>query len=214
MTIKPVLFSFLTSLAATAASAGVYVDFGASKLELSGTPSIGDVGRKLDLEDLPSSAFTFTVGYELTPIIGAELRYTSLGDVRISKLAPSGAVFPGTGPVIQAQTFYLYEQSTQLYTLALPFRVVERGGFAASVTPLLHVEHSDFTFTNTGVNTLLLPGPLPIIYQDTRTKVHFGGEVKLAYRFNAHVGANVFYSYSALEAYEAQMIGAGLEFRF
>jgi hypothetical protein len=128
MTIKPLLFSLLTLGVATAASAGIYVDFRASKLEISGTPSIGDVGEKLDLEDQPSSAFTFTVGYEFTPVIGAELRYTSLGDVRISKRAPSGAIFPGTGPVIQAQTFYLYEQSTQLYTFALPFRVVERGG--------------------------------------------------------------------------------------
>ncbi len=213
MTIKPVLLSLLTSLAATAASAAVYIDVRASKLEISGTPSIGDVGEKLDQEDLPSSAFTFTVGYEFTPVIGAELRYTSLGDVRISKRAASGAIFPGTGPVIQAQTFYLYEQSTQLYTFALPFRVVERGGFSASVTPLVHFERSDFTFTNTGVNTLL-PGPLPVIYRDTRTKVHVGGEVKLAYRFNAHVGANVFYSYSALEAYDAQLFGAGLEFRF
>jgi hypothetical protein len=64
------------------------------------------------------------------------------------------------------------------------------------------------------VNTLLLPGPLPIIYRDTRTKVRVGGEVKLAYRFNSHVGASVTYSYSALEAYDAQLIGAGLEFRF
>lgn len=213
MTIKPVLLSLVTSLAATAASAAVYIDVRASKLELSGTPSIGDVGQKLDLEDLPSNAFTFTVGYEFTPVIGAELRYTSLGDVRISKLAPSGAVFPGTGPVIQAQTFYLYEQSTQLYTFALPFRVVERGGFSASVTPLVHLERSDFTFTNTGVNTLL-PGPLPIIFRDTRSKVHVGGEVKLAYRFNANIGASLSYSYSALEAYDAQLIGAGLEFRF
>lgn len=214
MTIKPVLLSLVTSLAATAASAAVYIDVRASKLEVSGTPSIGDVGQKLDQEDLPSSAFTFTVGYEFTPVIGAELRYTSIGDVRISKRASSGAIFPGTGPVIQAQTFYLYEQSTQLYTFALPFRVIERGGFSASLTPLVHLERSDFTFTNTGVNTLLLPGPLPIIYQDTRTKLHFGGEVQLAYRFNAHVGASVTYSYSAFEAYDAQLIGAGLEFRF
>jgi hypothetical protein len=213
MTIKPVLLSLVTSLAATAASAAVYIDVRASKLEISGTPSIGDVGEKLDQEDMPSSAFTFTVGYEFTPVIGAELRYTSLGDVRVSKRAASGAIFPGTGPVIQAQTFYLYEQSTQLYTVALPFRVVERGGFSALVTPLVHVERSDFTFTNTGVNTLL-PGPLPIIYRDTRTKVHVGGEVKLAYRFNANIGASLSYSYSALEAYDAQMIGAGLEFRF
>lgn len=213
MTIKPILFSLLTLASATAVPARVYVDFRASKLELSGTPSIGDVGQKLD-QDLPSSAFTFTVGYEFTPVIGAELRYTSLGDVRLSKVAPTGAVFPISGPVVQAQTFYLYEQSTQLYTLALPIRVVERGGFSASLTPLLHLERSDFTFTNTGVNTLLLPGPLPVIFRDSRSSVRVGGEVKLAYRFSTNVAASVTYSYSALEAYDAQLIGAGLEFRF
>lgn len=213
MTIKPVLLSLLASVAATAASASVYVDVGVSKLEISGTPAIGDLGQRID-DDLPSSAFTFTVGYEFTPVIGAELRYTSFGDVRVSKVAPSGAVFPISGPVIQAQTFYLYEQSTQLYTLALPFRVVERGAFSASVTPLVHLERSDFTFTNTGVNTLLLPGPLPVIYRDTRSQLHFGGELKLAYRFNPNVGASLTYSYTALEAYDAQLLGAGLEFRF
>jgi len=213
MTIKPVLLSLLASVAATAASASVYVDVSVAKLEISGTPSIGDLGKKLDA-DLPSSAFTFTVGYEFTPVIGAELRYTSIGDVRLSKVAPTGAVFPTSGPVIQAQTFYLFEQSTQLYTFALPFRVVERGGFSASVTPLVHLERSDFTFTNTGVNTLLLPGPLPVIYRDTRSQLRFGGEVKFAYRFNTNVAASLSYSYSALEAYDAQLIGAGLEFRF
>jgi hypothetical protein len=111
-------------------------------------------------------------------------------------------------------TYYFYDQSTDLYTVALPVKLVDRGAFSLSVAPLLHLEHSEFVFRNSGVNTLLLPGPLPIIYRDTRTELHLGGELKLAYRFNANVGAHIYYSYSALEAYDAQLFGAGLDFRF
>lgn len=213
MTIKPVFLSLLTSLAATAASAAVYIDVRAAKLELTGTPEIGDVGVTLS-EDRPSTAVTFAVGYELTPRVAAELRYTHLGDAHAYKLAPTATTFPTTDPVAQVQTYYYFDQSSDLYSFALPIKVVDRGAFAVSIAPLLQLERAQFVFTNAGVNTLLLPGPLPVIYRNTRTKLHLGGELKIAYRFNANVGASLSYGYSALEAYDAHLIGAGLEFRF
>lgn len=214
MTIKPVLLSLLALGAASAASAAIYVDVHASKLEIAGTPAIGDRGAKLS-DDLPSSAITFAVGYEISPRIAIEARYTSIGDGRTYKVAPSSSIFPPSGGVdLPVLTYYFMDQSTDLYTLAVPLKVVDRGAFSLSVAPLLHVERSEFVFRNAGVNTLLLPGPLPIIHRETRTELRFGGEVKLAYRFNPNVAASLSYSYSALEAYDAQLIGAGLEFRF
>lgn len=214
MTLKSFLLSCLAtaSLAVTATSAAVYVDITAAKLEISGTPSIGDLGWRLD-DDLPSSAVTFAVGCELTPRIALEARITNLGDAHVYKVAGSTALFPGqVGATVL--TYYFYDQSTELYTLALPIKLFDRGAFSFSITPLLHLEQSKFVFTNAGVNTLLLPGPLPVIYRDTRTELHVGGEIKAAYRFDANVGAHVSYSYSALEAYDAHLIGAGLDFRF
>lgn len=214
MTIKSFLLSCLAtaSVAATATSAAVYIDVSEAKLEISGTPSIGDIGKELD-DDLPSSAFTLAIGYELTPRIALEARYTDLGDARVSKVAPTSSTFPTDDPTAQVLTYYSFDQSSELYTLALPIKLVDRGALSVSVAPLLHLERAKFVFTNTGVNTLL-PGPLPVIYRDTRTELHLGGELKLAYRFNANVGAHVYYSYSALEAYDAHLIGAGLDFRF
>ncbi len=212
MTIKPVLLSLLTSLAATAASAAVYIDVRASKLQLSNTPEIGDIGTTIS-EDNPSNAVTFAVGYEFTPRIALEARYTHLGDAHVYKVSPVGLPFPTPDPQPQVVTHYFYDQSTELFSVALPIKVVEHGAFSVSVVPLLHLDRSKFVFTNAGLQTLL-PGPLPVIYRDTRTKLHVGGELKLAYRFNANIGATLSYSYSALEAYDAQLIGAGLEFRF
>lgn len=214
MTIKSFLLSCLATanISATAASAAVYIDVSAAKLEISGTPNIGDVGKKLS-DDLPSNAFTLAVGYEFTPRVALEARFTSLGDTHVAKVAPSTAIFPGeVGATVL--TYYYYDQSTDLYTVALPIKLVDRGAFSLSVAPLLHLEHSKFVFRNSGVNTLLLPGPLPIIYRDTRTELRLGGELKLAYRFNENIGAHVYYSYSALEAYDAHLVGAGLDFRF
>jgi hypothetical protein len=214
MTLKSFLLSCLAtaSVAATAASAAVYVDVTAAKLEISGTPNIGDLGKKLD-DDLPSSAVTFAIGYEITSRIALEARFTDLGDTHVSKLAGSAALFPGqVGATVL--TYYYFDQSSELYTLALPIKLVDRGALSLSVAPLLHVERAKFVFTNSGVNTLLLPGPLPVIYRDTRTEFHLGGEVKLAYRFSDHVGVHASYSFNDLEAYDAHLIGAGLDFRF
>lgn len=217
MTIKsflPTLALFaIASAAATAASAAVYIDVSAAKLEISGTPNIGDRGATLD-DDLPSSAFTLAIGYEFTPRIALEARYTNLGDAHAYKVSPSSSIFPPRGGAdLPVLTYYYYDQSSDLYTLALPIKLVDHGAFSFSIAPMLHLEHSEFVFTNAGVNTLL-PGPLPVIYRDARTELHLGGEIKAAYRFNANVAAHVYYSYSALEAYDAQLFGAGLEFRF
>lgn len=213
MTTKSILFSLLTLGTAATASAAVYVDVRASRLELSGTPNIGDIGATIS-EDRPSSAITLAIGYDLTSRLALELRYSRVGDAHIDKVAPTASAFPTNDPTAQVQTFYRFDQTTELYTLALPIKLVEKGDLSVSVAPLLHLERSDFTFTNTGVNTLLLPGPLPVIYRDSRTPVHLGAEVKLAYRLTPHVGASLHYNYSALEAYDAHLFGAGLDFRF
>lgn len=204
--------SLIALLAACSAQAGVYIEANVSHQTISGLPNIGDVGTKLG-EDLPSSAFTLTIGHEFTPRVALEARFTDLGDPHVYKLAPSAAVFPGlVGATVM--TYYYYDQSTQLYTVALPVNLLDRGRLSLSVAPLLHLEHSKFVFTNAGVNTLLLPGPLPVIYSDTRTELHVGGELKLAYRFSPHLRGSITYSYSALEAYDAHLFGAGLGWNF
>jgi hypothetical protein len=213
MKLKTFALSLLVSTAAIAASAAVYIDVRVGKLELSDTPEIGDVGAVLG-EDLPSTAFTLAVGYEITPRAALEARFSDLGDFTVYKVAPSGGLFPTPGPVPLAVTYYFFEQSTTLFSLALPIKLVDRGPFTLSVAPLLHLERSKFVFTNAGVNTLLLPGPLPVLYRDTRTEFHAGGEMKLGYRFTPHIGASLSYSLSALEAYDAHLIGAGFDWRF
>ncbi|MBI2514519.1 MAG: outer membrane beta-barrel protein [Opitutae bacterium] len=217
MTLKsllPTLALFATVSAATVASAAVYVDVTAAKLEISGTPAIGDIGAKLD-DDLPSSAVTFAVGYEVTPRIAVELRYSDLGDIRINKVSPVWALFPPSGAVAQTLRYYRYKQSTQLYTIALPIKLIAHGPFSLSIAPLAHFDRSEITLTDLWVNVqTFAPQPPTIAYRDTRAKLHVGGELKLAYRFSDHVGVHASYSYSALETYDAHLIGAGLEVRF
>lgn len=212
MKLKPLVLFLLASTAAVAACAAVYIDVHIGKPELSGTPEIGDVGTML-AEDLPSTALTLAVGCEITPRAALEVRFSDFDDLTVYKVAPSGALFPTPDPVTQAVTYYYFNQSTTLFTLALPFKLVDRRPFTLSVAPLLHVERSKFAFTNASVNTLL-PGPLPVLFLDRRAELHAGGELKLGCRLTPHFGASLSYSLSALEAYDLHLFGAGLGWRF
>lgn len=200
----------LTGVVATAATSAVYLDVRAAKLAVSGTPSIGDDGQKIS-DDLPSNAFTIAVGYEINSRLSLEARFTHFGDIRIRKavpLVPADIEFPP--PAL----FYTYRQSTELYTLALPIQAFKRGAFSVSVSPLAHLEHSQYTIADAGVNMPVPTGPSAVLVHRTRQSLRAGGEVKAAYRINQNLTADVSYSYSNLQAFGAHLIGAGLSYHF
>lgn len=210
--------TFLASLACTA-QAAVYVDARVSYLDIAGSPSIGDIGTPLE-SDLSDRAYSFAVGTTLTPRLRLEARFTDLGNSKITKVSPIWAIMPPIPDVyLPAQRYYRYEQSTRLYSLALPVEVWSRQRFSLVLTPLIHAEESRIAIDDLYINVatiqgLLLPQP-PLRYLDsTRTRVRLGGEAGFAFRATERVKLTFTYAYANLQAYDAHLFGAGLGWDF
>lgn len=208
------------ALAVTGSStqAAVYVDARVSHLEISGTPSIGDIGRTLD-EDLPATAFSLALGTTLTSRISAEIRFTDLGDVDVLKVSPYWTIMPPIGNVVlPAERYYRYQQSTRLYSLAVPVKVWEQKRFSVVLAPLVTVEQSRITIDDLFVNAqtagLTLPYPNARYLDSDHTKVRLGSELSLAYQPTEKLKVSFTYTYSSLQAFDAHLIGAGIGWQF
>ena len=206
--------ALLALLAACTAQAGVYVDARVSHLAISGTPEIGDIGRTLD-EDFPTVAYSLAVGTTITSRLKAEVRFTDLGDIDVLKVSPYWTIMPPIPEVIlPVERYYRYQQTTRLYSLALPISVWENKQFSFIVTPLVNVEQSrvvlEDMFINATAAGIFAPYPDSRYLDTDRTKVRIGTEATLAYRTSNYMQLSLTYSYHSLQAYDAHLIGAGL----
>ena len=210
--------SLIALLAACSAQAGVYIDARVSHLAISGTPEIGDIGRTID-EDFPTIAYSLAVGTKLSSRLNAEVRFTDLGDIDVLKVSPYWTIMPPIPEVIlPVERYYRYQQSTRLYSLALPINVWESKQLSLVLTPLLNVEQSRVTLDDLFINAqtagLTVPYPQPRFLDTDRTKVRLGTEATLAYHPTGSMQLSVTYSYLSLQAYDAHLLGAGLGWNF
>lgn len=211
---KLLIVLLLLTLAGTG-RASFYIDLHLSHLSVQDTPEIGDIGHTL-AEDLPETGFSLALGTTLTPRVNAEFRYTHLGDLNITKVSPIWTIFPPQGEVVlPAERYYRLNQSSQLFSFALPIKLVEKGRCSLALTPLLHLEHTEIAVHDLYVNANVVTGFAPVpAYESNRTKLHFGTELNFGYRPTPKLKLSLLYSYSLLETYDAHLFGTGLELEF
>lgn len=231
MRIKQHLLLLSLLLAPCLAHAAFYVEPRISWLNFTGTPNIGDRGW-VARSDEPDNAPTLALGCELSPRVRLELRYTSLGDFTSYRFAPSAAIFPGDEISLPYVRPYEYRQRTNLYTVALPIRILDQKRLAVSVTPLViaddsDVEVADYVYYTTPVildradaGAYIWPGPtVPalnrrVLRHSDKTALRVGGELALRYACTDKVALTAHCNWSNLRTGDLLSYGAGLEFRF
>lgn len=232
MTIKLRLLSLvLLAAPCLAPAASFYVEPRVSWLKLSGTPNIGDSGWVYQADE-PDVAPTIALGYEISPRVRVELRYTTVGKFNYRKFAPSSAIFPGDQVSLPYVRPYEYSQRTRLYTVALPFRVFEQKRFSVSLTPQLiaddsTVEVADYiylglpvTILATDVSTYLFPPSFVpgnnrrVLRHEDGMKLRAGAELQLRYACTDRFGITAHANWTSLRTVDLFTYGAGVEFRF
>lgn len=192
--------------------------------EISNISSIGTIERPDRHKVVPGIA----LGYEISPRIRGELRYTAIGSSKFETIYPTwqalaGAILPPTYPVS-------YARKTQLYSVAVPIRLAGRGAFSLWLTPLLHLERTHSTLGGTvfrplpeAVRPAVWPPAVidPIrefvpvrFYDKVSNSFHTGGELSARYRFNPRVALTASYTYAPLDQFKAHLVSSGLEMRF
>jgi len=214
---KNKILPLLLSLTAfSTAHAAVYIDLRLSHLMAAGTPDIGDVGRETGT-DFPSVAASMAIGYEISPRLSLELRYTHLGDLTINKVSANWTPFPSQ-IVLPAVRRYDFEQRTDLWGIAVPVQVWKKGNLSLQLTPLLQIEHTDVKFRDQGT----FP-PLPdidfvppgyVFLRRSTTEVQPGAEVALSYHLGSRTTVLLHYTYTPLSTFDAHLFGAGLQAKF
>lgn len=218
MSNKIKLFFLLLTTLPLAAQSAVYIEPRLSYLHLSGNPSIGDVGVTVD-EDLPSAAFSLALGYELSTRVSLEFRYTGTGDVTVKKISPHWQIFPGGEVLLPVERKYLFRQHTNLFSAALPIRVLRQGKLSLIVTPMLQLEDAEVDLIDVieimpaqpGFQSL--PQYLPILSRRD-TSLRLGAEVSLGYALAGNTELHLNYTYAPLAHFDAHLIGVGLGCRF
>lgn len=207
----------LLALAATTAPAAFYADLRASHLALQDTPDIGDIGAKTG-SDLSPLSLTFAVGYELSPRVDLQLRYTHLGNITINKVSPYATVFPLKPGEVSATvvTNYIFKQRTNLFSLALPFQIWEKEKLSLRLTPLLQLETAKVEL---GFGGTMLPyvSSVPVgtvFHRRSTTELHAAGEIALGCRLSESARAYLHYTYAPLSNFDAHLFGTGLELKF
>lgn len=197
---------FQTSLA----RAALYVEPRFSYLHVAGTPNIGDLGRKQS-SDIEHLAPEIAVGYTFSSRVGVELRYISLGDVKIAKAWPYLQIFPTNDPLLPVLHTYTYVQETSVVSLALPIKVVDAKNFTVFATPLAQRADAKIQFLETSPSIDFVAG---YRFRRHETPIRGGGEVSATYALNAHAALTAHYTYLPLPGFDAHLLGAGLNFRF
>jgi len=231
MSIKLRFLCLLLSAAPCLTHAAFYVEPRVSWLNFSGTPNIGDLGWVAQADE-PDIAPTLALGYEISPRIRLELRYTSVGKFDYHKFAPSSAIFPGDQISLPYVRPYEYHQRTQLYTLALPIRLMESKRFAVALTPLAiaddtEVEIADYvylglpvTIQTADVGSYLWPAPFApgnnrrVLRREDGTHLRAGAELTLRYTCTEKLAVTAHCNWANLRTTDLLSYGAGLEFRF
>lgn len=231
MPIKQRLLLLSLLLAPCLAHAAFYLEPRVSWLKFSGTPNIGDRGW-VARSDEPEVVPTLAVGYELSPRLRLELRYTPLGDFTSYRFAPSAAIFPGDEVSLPYVRPYEYRQRTDLYTVALPIRMLDHKRLAVSVTPLLiaddsDVEVADYVYYNLPVildradaGAFIWPGPtVPatnrrVLRHSDKVNLRLGGELALRYSCTDKLALTAHCNWSNLRTADLLAFGGGVEFRF
>lgn len=231
MTIKSSLFALLVSATATATSAAVYVEPRVSWLDISGTPNIGDRGWTAQADE-PDVVPTLVVGYELSPRVCLELRYTSVGTIDHRKFAPSSAIFPGDEVYLPYVRPYEFHQRTQLYTIAVPIRMAEHKRVTVTLTPLIvaedsEIEVADYVYLDLPVtiqasDASVSTWPYPfapgnnrrVLRREDGIKLRAGAEIAVRYAVTPTLAVTAHCSWLNLRSADLFTYGPGLEFRF
>ena len=216
MSKSPLLTLLLLLAVPLLGRAAFYIEPRLSAFTVSGTPSLNDIGQKTG-DDVPRAAAGLVFGWELSPRLCAELRYTACDDFTIAKRSPHWPVTaPGAGDVVMPVVVdYDYRQRTDLVTFGVPIRVAEFGKFTVSAAPLVHFEHSRIQLTQL-VNIAATTSTIvrTTFRTETEDTLRLGGELALAYRLNDRVALRVHYAFHDLSHADLHQFGAGAIFGF
>lgn len=226
MPTKRKLLLLILLLSPLAAQAAVYIEPRLSVMHATEISTVSDIGT-IERPDRNKVILGIALGYEISPRFRAEVRYTAIGSSNFHQIYPTwlllgGAILPPTYTVA-------YARKTQLYSFAVPVRVVERGAFTLWLAPSVHLEHTRTTLAGTVFQPLPVPRvavwPPAVIdpirefvpirfYDKAMNGFHAGGELSARFRLNPHTALTASYTYAPLGQFKAHLFGGGVEIKF
>ncbi|MBI2515378.1 MAG: hypothetical protein HYV95_00530 [Opitutae bacterium] len=200
-----------------AARCAVYVEPRASILHLSGTPEVGVLVSKVSF-DTPSTAAGLGLGWEISPTVRIEFRYTDIGTVKADVLSTQ-ILPPLTGTQLVALHEYEFSQRSRLWSVALPIRVWARDRLMLHFTPLIHCENTKTNLVRIDPQFGIPENPPPpvirtVANRSNSTALHPGAELSLAYGVAEHFSLTAYYTYAPLKNLDAHLFGLGLGLSF
>jgi len=207
------LLLLLTTLPLSAQST-FYVAPRVSALNITSNPNIGDTGRTV-ADDLPEAAYGLAVGWNVSPRISIEIRYTGYDDLTALKISPHWQIFPSGEVLLPVERKYEFGAHTKLWSLASPIRLTQDDRLSLFFTPLLQWEDTTVTLTDIidAMPVGALPQRVPIL-QRSENHLRLGAELALNYEIGKNGFLLLHYTYSPLETYDAHLLGAGVGLRF
>lgn len=207
------LLLLLSSLPAVRA-ADFYVEPRVSLVAISGTLTIGDLGRKTG-SDASRFAPGLGLGIRVSPRLAVEARYTRIARFTQSKEAPE-VIFPTDGVILPFVRTYDLSQRTDLFALAVPFTAVAGNRFSLQLTPLVDFATADIRLQETAdVLPAVFPPGFQLLRVDrTDRDVRIGGEIAAACELSATTRLKLHYTYAPLRRVDAHLFGLSAEVRF
>ena len=218
MTIKTNLLLLTLLVTPLVGRATLYLEPRVSYLSISGTPNIGDIGRKVS-EDISRASPGIAVGYEISPRLNVEFRYTRLGEMTINKVSSTRSIFPGQEVILPATRNYKFTQDSDLVGLAMPWRLGAKERLAFFVTPIVQIEFSEIKLTEEVFDATPTSGSGPgprteLILKRSKSTLNVAAEFAAHYEINERLFARVSYTFSPLKNFQAHLFGFGVGAKF
>lgn len=218
MTIKTNLLLLTLLVTPLVGRATFYLEPRVSYLSISGTPNIGDIGRKRS-EDISRASPSIAVGYEISPRFNLEFRYTRLGEVVINKSSATRSIFPGGEVILPATRDYKFAQDSDLVGLAMPWRLGAQERLAFFVTPIVQLEVSEIKLTEEVFDATPTSGSGPgprteLILKRSKTSFNVAAEFAAHYAISDRISARLSYTFSPLKNFQAHLFGFGVGAKF